>query len=221
MSRSDADITEMRQLQLSMQKSMMKPWQITSDSYALFKSPVNGTVAQRMDIYIQAFHARLVSCMENEFPVLRLALGSELFVQFVHQYLNQYPPDSYTLMDLGKRFPQFLRESKPEDQNELWPEFILELAEFERKFSEIFHCDESVPSAHAADNQSSTQCSMVLECYFPVDEYYRQARQYLSQLDQTGDSTVQKNLAEPDIPAPSATKLLLYRENNDVRVRKV
>src|SRR5262252_23975 len=55
------------------------------------------TVAQRLAIYSRAYHVRLVEAFRAEFPCVLQALGSELFSDFVTEYLRRYPPSSYTL----------------------------------------------------------------------------------------------------------------------------
>src|SRR5687767_7950164 len=60
------------------------------------------TGAERLMIYSRSYHARLLECFRAEFPCLLHALGKELFDDFVIEYLKQYPPQSYTLHDVGK-----------------------------------------------------------------------------------------------------------------------
>ncbi len=66
------------------------------------------TALERLAIYGYAYYARLLECLREEFPVLKHALGEELFDAFAAEYLQQYPSRSYTLFQLGSNFPRFV-----------------------------------------------------------------------------------------------------------------
>ena len=92
-----------------------------------------------LSIYRQSYIARLRECMKNQFSALAFALGEELFQMFADQYLESYPSGSYTLNNLGKNFPAFLEETRPDaesEEKESWIDFIIELAKFEYSLSE-------------------------------------------------------------------------------------
>ncbi len=72
------------------------------------------TAMDRLSIYGNAYYARLLECMRDEFPVLAHALGEELFDAFAVGYLQKYPSRSYTLNDLATSFPRYLAETRPE-----------------------------------------------------------------------------------------------------------
>ncbi len=96
----------------------------------------------RLAVYGHAYFARLLDVLRDEYPVLKHALGDEVFDAFAAEYLRLYPSRSYTLFDLGTRFPQFLRETRPTDEGSDtqpdWPDFLIDLATLERTFNEVF-----------------------------------------------------------------------------------
>lgn len=100
--------------------------------------------ADRLEIYVNAYYARLMECLEEEFAVTRYALGDELFAAMAFGYLQSYPSQSYTLGQLGANFPRYLAESRlhaaevPEDAGSSWPEFVIELATLERSMYEVY-----------------------------------------------------------------------------------
>src|SRR5581483_6380291 len=71
------------------------------------------TALDRLSIYGNAYYARLLECLREEFPVLVHALGEELFDAFTVGYLQKYPSRSYTLNDLATNFPRYLAETRP------------------------------------------------------------------------------------------------------------
>jgi hypothetical protein len=101
------------------------------------------TGAQRLAIYSRSYHARLLECFRAEYPCLLHALGESLFNRFVIEYLQSYPPHSYTLYRLAESFPRFLAETRPDseiapEERESWPDFIIDLATLERAFMEAY-----------------------------------------------------------------------------------
>ncbi len=68
--------------------------------------------ANRLEIYVNAYYARLLECLDEEFAVTRWAMGEDLFGAVAFGYLQHYPSQSYTLGHLGARFPRYLGESR-------------------------------------------------------------------------------------------------------------
>jgi hypothetical protein len=100
--------------------------------------------ADRLEIYVNAYYARLMECLEEEFAATRAALGEELFAAVTFGYLQSYPSRSYTLNQLGARFPAYLAESRlhasaaPQAAGPTWADFVVELATFERALYEVY-----------------------------------------------------------------------------------
>lgn len=166
------------------------------------------TPSDRLRIYGRSFHGRLLQVLEGEYPVLRYAMEADLFEQFAGEYLRSHPPGSYTLTELGKNFPKFLRETRPEDSAELWPEFLIELATLERVFGEVYQGDgpENYDEATAADFDDIAQepWTRVLQCHFPVHDYFL---------------SVRRKKGDTELPAPMKTTLLVYRRDFQVKLR--
>lgn len=98
---------------------------------------------ERLHIYGNAYYARLLECLGQEFPALKHAVGDEAFAVFAFGYLQRYPSQSYTLADLGRRFPAYLCETRPTVEADQagqsgWPDFLIDLATLERTYSEVF-----------------------------------------------------------------------------------
>ncbi len=100
--------------------------------------------ADRLEIYVNAYYARLLECLDEEFAVTRWTLGDDLFSAVAFGYLQNYPSQSYTLNQLGARFPRYLAESRlhaaamPEHAEPTWPDFVIELATLERSLYEVY-----------------------------------------------------------------------------------
>ncbi len=143
----------------------------------------------RLEIYWNAYYARLQECLREEFPVLRGAVGDELFDEFVLEYLQAHPPSSYTLSQLGLRFPGFLAGTRPPRdaaaEGPDWADFLADLAHFEWTISAVFDGPGSemmssaplVPSDYPLDklDELTFECALSLRLCsysFPVNAYH-------------------------------------------------
>lgn len=172
---------------------------------------------ERLGVYANAYYARLLECLREEFPTLVHALGEENFDGFGFAYLQNHPSQSYTLSDLGRDFPQHLVETRPEpaETGPDWADFLIDLAILERTFSEVF----DGPGVENAPTLGSEQllaippdrwphcrlvpvpCLRLLTLRFPVHEYVSSVRRRES----------------VEIPPPEPTRLVVTRREFVIR----
>ena len=163
--------------------------------------------ADSFSIYQRSYYLRLMHCMREQFPALCYALGEEIFDNFSKIYLSQYAPSSYTLYELGRKFPDFLYETRPnpecsEAEQETWVKFMLDLASFEHRAFSLFDAfgNEAREFAHLGtpdDNLVVQKCFRLAGYRFNVAEYYHAVRRNLN----------------PSLPPPEHTKLALVRKD--------
>jgi len=182
------------------------------------------TSVERLAVYANAYYARLIECLEEEFPAMIYALGEETFRAFALEYLQRYPPGSYTLANLAAHFPRFLRETRPAEDAEdkgvpNWTDFLIDLATLERTYSEVFDSPGAEGkstlqrddlAALSPDRWSDARllpvaCLRLLELQFPVHEF----------------AAAVNHGQEPVMPLPSATYLAVSRRNYVVHPRAV
>jgi hypothetical protein len=108
------------------------------------------TAAERLAVYANAYHSRLMECLGEVYPALKRTLGQEGFDALAFGYLQQFPSRSYTLNELGRRFADYLEETRPEHDardndlemaeslNARWEEFLVDLARLEWVIYEVF-----------------------------------------------------------------------------------
>lgn len=178
------------------------------------------TALERIEVYAHAYYARLLDCLSEEFPALVTAMGETAFGAFCMEYLQEYPSTSYTLGELGGRFPQFLAENKPNQKQDGeskpdWTDFLVEVATLERVYSEVFDGPgiEQTPlltpeTLNAVPIETWPQlslkvapCFRLLKFQFPVHEYITQVRQGKT----------------PSMPEPETVFLAITRRNFIVR----
>lgn len=135
------------------------------------------TAEQHLGIYRRGYIARLRECMKNQFSALAFALGDDLFRMFADEYLGAFPSTSYTLGELGRKFPGFLESTRPRDTGETWPDFMIELARFEFDLSVIYDQHTEEATVLVDENASDDELKLVpiFRLYrhrFPVARYY-------------------------------------------------
>jgi hypothetical protein len=204
-------------LQQWLQRAVTTPWQINAAEAPGIIASKGGELspAERLQIYSGSYQGRLLECMRSEFPALELALDGDLFTRFASEYLIAQPPRSYTLTVLGAGFPGYLNDTRP-DGDELWPEFIIELATLERIFSEVYHGEGVEKTGATASNETEAILlepgSRRIECRFPIDRYFLAARDHLREPAEN---------ETPKFPAPEPTTLLIFRRDYVVKFRRL
>jgi hypothetical protein len=182
------------------------------------------TALERLSVYGNAYTARLIECLEAEFPALLYLIGEESFRSFAAQYLQKHPPSSPNLNQLGRLFPAFLAESRRsvgdlDGDEQGWARFLIEVATLERIYAEVFDGpgEERVPSTfheqlqqlspdNWADLRLETAPSLrMVRFEFPVHEYLTAIRQNQN----------------PEPPAPQTTWLIVHRRDFIVRRQAV
>ena len=162
---------------------------------AVVRRSKNLTAAERISIYANAYYSRLLECLGANYPILKQALGEEVFDSFAFEYLQSYPSRSYTLDHLGESFAKFLEETRPEedpaDSEEVgWPDFLIDLATFEWAVAKVFdgpgvegrtlltpEALQSFPPERFAEARLvPVPCLHVLTFRFPINAYYTAAR---------------------------------------------
>jgi len=74
------------------------------------------TATERLEVYGNAYFARLLECMRDLFPALMYTFDEDVFDQFAVGYLIHHPSQSYTLGRLADRFVDYLEETSRADR---------------------------------------------------------------------------------------------------------
>ena len=173
----------LRDMQEWMQNALVDPHSVQKhDVLARLKPSNRLSASERLAIYQRSYISRLCVCLAEQFPASRHVLGPELFDKFARVYLARDPSDSYTLYELGRRFPAFLNETRPdseepEERQETWVNFMIDLANYERMLFVLFdapgHEGKRWPTSDTPDEALVLQPCFGLGAYrFPVANYY-------------------------------------------------
>ncbi|MEO6603812.1 MAG: DNA-binding domain-containing protein, partial [Polyangiaceae bacterium] len=75
----------------------------------LIKPSATLTSAERIDIYRRGYHARLIECLVDDYPVLQHALGEAAFEDLCRAYIAAYPSNAPSLNYFGRQMAEFCR----------------------------------------------------------------------------------------------------------------
>lgn len=109
------------------------------------------SAAGRIDIYAEAYRARLLETLRDEYPALRLLVGDTVFDLFAQGYLEAAPPADFSLYALGAGFAGHLAATCPPGADGML-RLPAELARLERARAEVQRASgtESVPASTIA-----------------------------------------------------------------------
>jgi len=161
---------------------------------------------ERIDIYRRGYHARLIECLVDDYPVLAHALGEEMFEALSRRYIARHPSRAPSLNYFGRHMAEFCRtQPLPE------PAFAADLATLEWAIVRCIHAptaavigfedlgqiaNEQWPSARFRVNPSLE----ILRLRFPANAYLQAFRQ--------GRPTA--------VPTARATSVAVYRTGRSV-----
>ncbi|ARG98123.1 HvfC/BufC N-terminal domain-containing protein [Legionella micdadei] len=86
--------------------------------------------AQRLAIYLDSYHYRLLEALGSNFPILENYLGREEFYKLGENYIANHPSPYRSIRWYGDRFADYLKEHREP--------YLAELAEFEWKMTLSF-----------------------------------------------------------------------------------
>ena len=134
-------------MRLSAQQEALERYLATGDSVipAELLGQIQGSntlpAADGLMIYNNAYRARLLSVMREDFPALHRWLGDESFEQLALAYISAWPPRHFSLRWLGEKLPEFVSGYIAEPQRSP----MLELATLEWAFTLAFDAPDAVP----------------------------------------------------------------------------
>lgn len=92
---------------------------------------------QRVGIYVDAYLARLIEALHDDFPAVTRFLGHHRFHDMARAYLERFPSRSWSLNPLGRKLPEYLAAKVPVPKRDL----VRALAAVEVAMAEVFDED--------------------------------------------------------------------------------
>jgi hypothetical protein len=101
--------------------------------------------AERVGVYQGMYLPRMMEALESDYPTLAHFLGQRAWTRLVRAYVTAHPSRSYTLNELGRRLPEFVRHARVPR-----PAFCYDLARLEWAVTVVFDATETRPLAKKA-----------------------------------------------------------------------
>jgi hypothetical protein len=99
----------------------------------------------RLDIYSNAYYARLEEALETDFEITKQLLGEDVFSEACMAYIHKYPSRYFSLRWFGQDFPKFLGYQADSGEHH-WP---AEMAQLEWSFTGAFDAADAEPATEA------------------------------------------------------------------------
>jgi hypothetical protein len=152
------------------------------------------TAAERLDIYRRGYETRLVECLEDDYPVVKQALGEEHFEALCRDYIAAFPSEAPNLNAFGRRMPSFCQG------------FLADLAALEWALVEAIHAADASPltlaqfasvpgDAWPRARLGKSPSLRILSAAYPVNDYFQAVR----------------DGSEPEPPAARPSATAVYR----------
>ena len=166
------------------------------------------SAAGRFEIYRSGYHARLVECLLDDYPVLGAMLGEDQFEVLCRAYVDRFPSASPNLNGFGRHMASFCREDAT-PLGALPHVFASELATLEWSLVEVLHAELAppleisalqamAPDAWARARFIKNEGLRVFRFTYPVNSVFIANR-------------VEEIV--PAVPAPLATAVAVYRKD--------
>jgi hypothetical protein len=141
---------------------------------------------ERLEIYRFGYRARLVECLDDDYPMLARTLGADGFEQLAHQYMDRFPSRSPNLNAFGRHMAELCETAELAEFAE-HRAFLSELSALEWALVEIIHAREpaafdltalqAIPVERwAVARLLRSDTVRVLRFAHPVNAYYQACR---------------------------------------------
>lgn len=182
------------------------------------------TSFERLEIYNRVYWFRVLDCLYDDFPAVSAIIGQPRFHKLITAFLAEFPSESYTLRDLGARFPRFLQEH-PE-----WtaPHTFLahEAALFE--WAQVIAFDSEARPGLNVDaflgvDPTTLQIGLqpyltLLQLEHPLDDFILALKKHAEVRDTNSntmaEATERKPVRRPRRPRPERIQVAVHRHNN-------
>ena len=135
---------------------------------------------QRLEIYARQYWFRLLDCLYDDYPALRVLLGEMRFHKLCRDYLAAHPSTSWTLRNLGSQLSAFITEPKARDVARV--EWAQTLA-FDEPQKKTLHIDDLLGADPSALRLGLQPCVIALRIDHAVDHFITAMKKFKKQLN--------------------------------------
>lgn len=143
-------LRDLNELQKSFQEYLLHQHLQIRDAIV---STDNVPAIARLEIYREAYYARLLESLSHDYDILHRLIGDDEFHPLAQNYIDAYPSHFRSIRWFGKDLAHFMRQTGTYDTMP----WLIELAEFEWLLSEAF------------DAQDNSICTLETMAKIPLD----------------------------------------------------
>jgi hypothetical protein len=171
----------------------------------------------RLGVYHDAYRARLVECLADDYPAVQYALGEEAFTAVCHAYIAAYPSRGPSLNPYGEKMAAFLEPDQPggalctasAGNDEHLARFASDLARLEWALVEVIHAPKApvldpaelqaiAPDAWGNARLPPAETLRLVRGSYPVNRFFQLFKQ-------------DEEPALPELASPSPSAVAVYR----------
>ena len=194
--------------QLQSRRFLPKNAAVSAQASQLIQASGTLSAVERLEIYREQFWLRHTSSLVEDFPGLSGILGQHAWASLVEGYLAAYPPQSFTLRDLGLQLPAYVQTQLALQQHDL----CSDMARLELAYLEIFDAEDAAPVApEALANIAEAEWERVRIDFHPAVRLLKTAYPVAALRRRLIEA--QPNAQAVPLPAREAQCLLLFRRD--------
>lgn len=169
------------------------------------------SASDRFDIYRYGYHARLVECLIDDYPVLSAMLGEDQADALCREYIDRHPSASPNLNAYGRHMSVFCRDAKLEafPGFDATRGFAADLAALEWALVEVLHAETAPPLEVAALQSIAPEA-------WASARFVRSDALRIFRFDYPVNGVFIANRIDeivPEVPGPAPNALAVYRKN--------
>jgi hypothetical protein len=187
-----------------------------ADAVARFVTPGPRLSAlERFEIYRSGYHARLLECLLDDYPVLAAVLDRDAdgqFAELCRAYVDRHPSASPNLNGFGRHMPAFCRDATLES----FPGFPGRLGRFASDLAALEWALVGVLHAETAPPLDIAQLQALPPEAWAGARFVRSDALRLFRFEYPVNAVFIANRIEdlvPDVPAPSPNAVAVYRKD--------
>lgn len=175
---------------------------------------------ERLEIYNRQYWYRLVDCLYDDYPGLRALLGERKFNRLCREYLAKHPSTSFTLRDLGRYLPEFVRGPLARDMARLeWARVVA----FDGEARPVITGDELLDATPARLRLGLQPYLTLLKLRYPLDDYLiaLKTNALRSEASNAVVELRQRRNKRLRPPSPALTYVAVHRMDNGVYYKRL
>ena len=179
---------QLRDQQLWLAGAVMTDAELDDVDVRLTRGPKMGP-RERLDIYRRGYESRLVECLADDYPVLKVALGDDTFDELCRGYVARYPSEAPNLNAYGRRMADHCKGSWITSHvvPKVGRDFAADLARLEWAIVEVVHEAADAPltmerlaaipmEAWAGARLVASRALRLLDLQYPANDYFQAVR---------------------------------------------